>query len=180
MRGSGRHFPFEVILGPAVLAFLIPGCGQSACPDGPRISNTLATAERWVRVSSIAGRPASEGTHEVEMDVATITPDGEAPVQSEAVLIHSDFVDELEGALDDGSDAFIALTQHPGRPNEEIASYVLVRDEDGAHHLPGIGCDSEDFLRERMGTHYDETLDSIIGVTSRKQIKQALLAQGLG
>jgi hypothetical protein len=31
-----------------------------------------------------------------------------------------------------------------------------------------------------MGTHYDETLASIIGVTSRRQIKQALLAQGVG
>jgi hypothetical protein len=179
MRGSGRRFLFEVILGLAVLAFLIPGCGQT-CPDGPGISNTLATVERWVRVGSIAGRPASDGTHEVEMDVATITPNGEGPVHSEAVLIHSDFVDGLEAALDDGSDAFIALTQYPGRPNEEIASYVLVRDADGAHHLPGLGCDSEDFLREQMGTRYDETLDSIIGVTSREQIKQALLAQGVG
>lgn len=180
MRGSGRHFPFEVILVLAVLAFLIPGCGKTACPDGPGVSNTLATAERWVRVSSIAGRPASEGTQEVEMDVATITPDGDGPVHSEAVLIHGDFVDGLETALDDGSDTFIALTQYPGRPNEEIASYVLVRDADGAHHLPGAGCDSEDFLREQMGTRYDQTLDSIIGVTSRKQIKQALLAQGVG
>jgi hypothetical protein len=140
----------------------------------------LATAERWVRVGSIAGRPASDGTHEVEMDVATITPDGEGPVHSEAVLIHSVFVDGLEAALDDGSDAFIALTQHPGQPNDEIASYVLVRDADGAHHLPGLGCDAEDFLREQMGTRYDETLDSIIGVTSRRQIKQALLAQSVG
>jgi hypothetical protein len=140
----------------------------------------LATAERWVRVSSIAGCPAIEGTHEVEMDVVTITPDGEGPVHSEAVLIHSDFVDGLEAALDHGSDPFIALTQDPGRPNKEIASYVLVRDADGAHHLAGVGCDSEDFLPEQIGTHYDETLDSIIGVTSRRQIKQALLAQGVG
>jgi hypothetical protein len=117
------------------------------------------------------------GHHEVEMTLRRPRPTARPPVQSEAVLIHSDFVDELEGALDEGRDAFIALTQSLGRPNEEIASYVLVRDEDGAHHLPGIGCDSEDFLRERMGTHDDETLDSIIGVTSRKKIKQALLAQ---
>jgi hypothetical protein len=31
----------------------------------------------------------------------------EGPLHSEAVLIHRDFVDGLEAALDDGSDAFI-------------------------------------------------------------------------
>jgi hypothetical protein len=180
MRSPDRDFLFEVILALVVLAFLIPGCGQSACPDGPGISNTLATAERWVRASSIARGPTSEGTHEVEMDVVTITPDGEGSVHPEAVLIHSDFVDGLEAALDHGSDASIALTQYPGRPNEEIASYVLVRDADGAHHLLGVGCDSEEFLREQLGTRYDGTLDSIMGVTSSEQIEQALLAQGVG
>jgi hypothetical protein len=41
-----------------------------------------------------------------------------------------------------------------------------VRDADGAHHPPGVGCDSEDFLREQMGTHYDERLESIVGVST--------------
>lgn len=170
----------RVGLGVVLLALLLPvGC-REACPDGPGISNTLASVDRWVRVISINRDPAGEGTSDVRMEVTSVTPGVEGPPHSETISIHSVFAEGLQDALDEGSDAFVALSRVPGGPNGEIASYVMVRDGDGAHHLPGLSCDQEGFLRDRLGARYDDTLDAIIGVTSSKQIKSALAAEGVG
>jgi hypothetical protein len=167
----------RVGLGVVLLALVLPvGC-REACLDGPGISNTLASVDRWIRVISINGDPAGDGTSDVQMEVTSVTPGVEGPPHSETISIHSVFAEGLQDALDEGSDAFVALSRGP---NGEIASYVVVRDEDGAHHLPGLSCDQEGFLRDRLGARYDDTLDAIIGVTSAKQIKSALAAEGVG
>jgi hypothetical protein len=91
-------------------------------------------------------------------------------------VIHSDFVDGLKSALHAEEEVYVALARVTG---EEMTSYVVVRDAEGEHHLPGIGCDRESFLRTQLGERYDSTMDMIIGMTSDRRIHEALAAGGI-
>ena len=140
------------------------------------MSNYLASVDRWVRVTAVEGTIEGDGTKEVEMEVADVTPEREGASRRETVLIHSDFVGWLEEALEEGSDVYAAIDEQGHEP-DGITSYVLTRDSEGDHHFPGLGCSWEGLLRQQLDDRYNETIDSLIGVTSPAQIK-GLLAQG--
>jgi hypothetical protein len=161
----------------ACLGFFLSGCMSDDGCDGPGVTNSLASVDRWVQVSDVAAIPDVAGTSSVPMTTATVTESGQGKPVSGEIRIHSDFTGPVDDALADGYDAFLALERVQGK---ETVSFVVVRTPGGEHTLPGLVCGQEDLLREQLGADYDSVLDSLIGVTSAHQVRAELRAYGLG
>ena len=161
----------------ACLGLLASGCAGDDCGDSVGIATTLASVDRWVQVTDVGAVPDVDGTSSVSMTVATVTERGQgAPVPAE-VRIHSDFTGQVGKALSEGDDAFLGLQRIDGK---EMVSFVVTRTPSGEHALPGLTCGQEEQLREQLGAEYDRVLDSLIGVTSERQVKAQLRSYGLG
>ena len=95
------------------------------------------------------------------------------PATRERVAIHDSFIGDIDSALGDGSDVFLAIASE-GLVREEVI-FVVARN-DGTHGFLG-GCWSESggaWLRELLGARYDSAMRRIIGLTDREAIYRVL------
>jgi len=153
-------------------------CTSSEAPfDG-----FVASVERWLEVvppfpSTTDGTPrANDRTFLLDLLVRPVGEEGVAgPATRERVAIHDSFIGDIERALGDGSDVFLAFTSE-GLVRQEV-SFVVARQLDGTHAFLG-GCWSESgsaWLRERLGDGYDKAMDKVIGSTDPDRIERLLL-----
>ena len=139
------------------------------------MDNTLASAERWLRVLSMPEGAIREGTENVDFDVVPVDADQrEGSPLTATVAVHPSFLPGIEDGLAAQDDVFLALASN-GLEREGVA-YVIVRGADGSHHLAGGECahGDEEFLRSRLDGSYDATLDAVIGMTDRHGIERIL------
>jgi hypothetical protein len=158
-----------------LLALTLPSCGDGgSCGDGPGIDNTVASAERWVRVLSSPEAVDAEGTVDVDFEVAPV--EGgllEGSPEGETIAVHSSFLPGIEPGLSGQDHVYLALASKG--LEREVVIYVVVRGADGNHRFPGdCMSDGEELLRQRLGDKYDERLDSLIGSTDRDRILRLL------
>jgi hypothetical protein len=155
----------------AFLALTLRSCGGGgSCGNGPGIDNTVASAERWVRVLSSPEAVDAEGTVDVDFEVAPVEGGlHEGSPASETLAVHSSFLPGIEQGLSEQDHVYLALASTG--LEREMVIYVVVRGADGSHRFPG-SCmsEGEELLRQRLGDKYDERLDSVIGSTDRDRI----------
>lgn len=159
------------------LGLLVTGCAGNDCGDSVGITTSLQSVDRWVQVTDLGAIPNAEGTSSVPMTTATITERGQAEPVSEEIRIHGDFTGPAADSLSQSDEVFLALERIDGK---EMVSFVVTRTPFGEHSLPGLTCGQEEQLREQLGEKYDPVLDSLIGVTSDRQIEATLRPYGLG
>jgi hypothetical protein len=140
---------------------------------GPGVDNTLASAERWLRVLSMPESATGEGTPDVDVQVVPVdAAQSEGTPRTETIAIHSSFLPGIEDGLAAQDDVFLALASR-GLEQETVA--YVVRDADGSHHFAGECAQSdEEFPRERLDGRYDAAIDAVIGMTHRHRIKVIL------
>lgn len=153
---------------------VVPGCATEACGEGPGVVNTLASAERWLRVLSTPESATGEDTQDVTFQAVPVdATQSEGPPRTETIAVHSSFLPGIEDGLATHHDVFLALASRG--LEREMVSYVVVRGDDDSHHLLGeCGQSQEDFLRKRLDGKYDVTIDAVIGVTDRQDIEKIL------
>jgi hypothetical protein len=168
------------VLAAALLVTLLPACSPSCGGDRAGPVNSLATAERWVRVVDIVEPPGGAGTNVIDLEVVAVdASQREGAVHTGSVAVHSDFMDGMTEGLADGGDVFLGLASK-GLEREQVA-YVIVRGVDGAHHLVGGDCAASDeaFLRDQLGDRFEATMEALIGVSEVPRIRALLEDAGL-
>lgn len=158
----------------AMFSSLGARCGTDPCSEGPGFDNALASVERWVRVISLAETPSGDGTVKVAfrvVDVANATTEG--PPHPEAIAVHETFLPDIRDGLESDDDVYLMIASSDFvRP---MVSTVMVRDTGGSHHFVGYcAFEGEQLLRQRLGDHYDAVLETLIGLTSRRDILSLL------
>jgi hypothetical protein len=136
-------------------------CGQHAC-----FRRTLVA--RVVHAEVVT----REGTQNVDFQVVPVDEaHREGSPRTETVAVHSSFLLGIEDGLAAQDDVFLALASR-GLEREMVA-YVVVRGAGDSHHFPGECAQrDEEFLRDRLDSRYDATIDAVIGMTDRHRIME--------
>ena len=160
----------------AIIQFAPCAFASSEAP----FTSVVASVERWLEVEPpFPDTPDPDGTVVLEVSVREVEPGGDVGAASkERVAVHGSFVGDIQDALDDGSNVFLAMSSE-GLDREQVA-FVVARTTGGRHSFLG-GCDwasGAAGLREGLGGRYEATMRRIVGLTDQDAIYRVLADVG--
>jgi hypothetical protein len=185
MRGVGATIAVLVLLGSCSTAPSEPairfGGGLESCDECGGPFAGLTTVERWVEILAPAEEFADEDLIDASRSVVVDTR--VVPVRSissvgtprtEPIDFHASYFPGIEWALTTGGRVFLALASEG--LEREMVSYVLIRTAAGEHFFAGGGAFATftDPFRRLLGDRYDSALDTLVGMTQRREIEDLL------
>lgn len=181
MRNSKASLVVGLVLVVAAGGFAVVRFAPCAFASSePPFDGFIASVERWLEVvppfPSTSDRTARANDRTLLLDllVRPVPADGVTGASPHRLAIHDSFIGDIEDAMRDGSDVFLAFTAE-GLAREEV-SFVIARRPDGTHEFLG-GCwlkSGSAWLRELLGDRYDSATRRIIGLTDRDAIYAVL------